>query len=57
MAIHAGLVAAFLIVGHVAIIFGMMDRWYLAMLAGTGCINQMRAEFVTTKVANVVRAS
>ena len=34
MAIHAVLVAAFLIVGHVAMIFGMMDPAVLGYAAG-----------------------
>jgi hypothetical protein len=34
MAIHAGLVAVFLIVGHIAMIFGMMDPAVLGYAAG-----------------------
>jgi hypothetical protein len=34
MAIHAGLVALFLIVGHIAMIFGMMDPAVLGYAAG-----------------------
>jgi hypothetical protein len=36
MAIHATLVAAFLIVGHIAMIFGMMDPAVLGYAAGHG---------------------
>lgn len=34
MAIHAGFVALFLIVGHIAMIFGMMDPAVLSAIAG-----------------------
>ena len=34
MAIHAGLVALFLVVGHIAMIFGMMDPTILYAVAG-----------------------
>ncbi len=36
MAIHAGLVALFLIVGHIAMIFGMMDPAVLGYAGGHG---------------------
>lgn len=36
MAIHAGLVALFLIIGHIAMIFGMMDPAVLGYSGGHG---------------------